>query len=106
MVKFLQVSRRDLEVELTPAEEKHLIRKYGDITLQHQKINTEYSYTTHERMQRDPQEWIQYHKQLDENRKLWTVDPIDTIIARLKTMSPRLKIGDFGCGTAKIMEEI
>ena len=100
------VSRRDLEVELTPAEEKHLIRKYGDITLQHQKINTEYSYTTHERMQRDPQEWIQYHRQLDENRKLWTVDPLDTIIARLKTMSPRLKIGDFGCGTAKIMEEI
>ena len=99
------VSRRDLEVELTPAEKKHLLRKYGDITLQHQKINTEYSYTTHERMQRDPQEWIQYHRQLDENRKLWTVDPLDAIIARLKTMSPRLKIGDFGCGTAKIMEE-
>lgn len=49
------VSRKDLEIELTPAEKRLLIRKYGDITLQHQKINTEYSYTTHERMQKDPQ---------------------------------------------------
>ena len=36
-------------------------------------------------MQKDPQEWIQYHRQLDENRKLWSVDPLDAIIARLKT---------------------
>ena len=74
------VSRRDLEIELTPAEKRHLIRKYGDITLQHQKINTEYSYTTHERLQRDPQEWIQYHRQLDESRKLWIIDPFLWII--------------------------
>jgi hypothetical protein len=69
-------------------------------------MNTEYSYTTHERMQKDPQEWIQYHRQLNEKRKSWSIDPLDIIIARLKTMSSRLKIGDFGCGTAKIMEEI
>ena len=100
------VSRRDLEIELTPAEKRLLIRKYGDITLQHQKMNTEYSFTTHERMQKDPQEWLQYHRQLDENRKLWPIDPLDEIISRLKTMSPRLRIGYFGCGTAKIMEEI
>jgi hypothetical protein len=69
-------------------------------------MNTEYSQTTHERMKKDPQEWIQYHRQLNEKRKSWSVDPLDVIIAKLKTMSPRLKIGDFGCGTAKIMEEI
>ena len=57
-------------------------------------------------MQKDPQEWIQYHRQLNENRKLWSVDPLDVIISRLKKMSPRFRIGDFGCGTAKIMEEI
>ena len=100
------VSRRDLEIELTPVEKKHFLRKYGDITLKHQKINTEYSYTTHERMQRDPNEWLQYHRQLNEIRKLWSVDPLDVIISRLKIMSPRLRIGDFGCGTAKIMEEL
>ncbi len=100
------VSRRDLEIELTPAEKRLLIRKYGDITLQHQKINTEYSHTTNERMRKDREEWLQYHRQLNEIRKLWSVDPLDVIIAKLKTMSPRLRIGDFGCGTAKIMEEI
>jgi superfamily II DNA or RNA helicase len=104
--EFSTVSRRDLEIELTPAEKRLLTRKYGDITLQHQKMNTEYSYTTHERMKKDPQEWIQYHRQLNEKRKSWSVDPLEVFITKLKTMSQRLKIGDFGCGTAKIMEEI
>lgn len=60
------VSRRDLEIELTPAEKRYLIRKYGDITLQHQKMNSENSSTTHERIKKDTQEWIQYHRQLNE----------------------------------------
>jgi hypothetical protein len=100
------ISRNDLEIELTPTQKESFKRKYGDITLQHQKINTEYSYTTNERMRKDPQEWLQYHRQLNEIRKLWSVDPLDVIISRLKIMSPRLRIGDFGCGTAKIMEEL
>ena len=57
-------------------------------------------------MQRDRQEWLQYHRQLNENRKLWSIDPLEVIINRLQSMSPRLKIGDFGCGTAKIMKEL
>ena len=57
-------------------------------------------------MRKDPQEWLQYHRQLNEIRKLWSVDPLDVIISRLKIMSPRLRIGDFGCGIAKIMEEL
>jgi hypothetical protein len=28
------------------------------------------------------------------------------IISRIKVMSPRLKVGDFGCGEAKLMEEV
>ena len=100
------ISRNDLEIELTLTQKESFKRKYGDITLQHQKINTEYSHTTNERMRKDPQEWLQYHRQLNEIRKLWSVDPLDVIISRLKIMSPRLRIGDFGCGTAKIMEEL
>lgn len=52
-------------------------------------------------MQSDQQEWIQYHRQLNEKRKLWSVDLLDVIIGRLKTMSPRLRIGDFGCRQQK-----
>jgi hypothetical protein len=32
------------------------------------------------------------------------VDPQERIIQRLKNVSPRLRIGDFGCGKAKIMD--
>jgi SAM-dependent methyltransferase len=39
-------------------------------------------------------------------RSFYKTDPLDVIISRLKIMSPRLRIGDFGCGTAKIMEEL
>jgi hypothetical protein len=32
--------------------------------------------------------------------------PYEEIIKRIKQLSPRLQIGDFGCGEAKIMEAI
>jgi hypothetical protein len=54
-------------------------------------------------MQENPEEWLEYHRQLDNQRKLWSVDPLVEIIARIKTMSPKLRVGDFGCGEAKLM---
>ncbi|MGC2575042.1 MAG: DEAD/DEAH box helicase family protein [Candidatus Nitrosopolaris sp.] len=100
------VSRRDLEVDLTPIEIQHRLNKYGDLSKQHQRINSEYSETTHTRMQENPEEWLEYHRQLGAQRKAWSVDPLREIISRIKTMSPRLKVGDFGCGEAKLMEEV
>jgi superfamily II DNA or RNA helicase len=97
------VTRRDLDVKLTPIEIRHRLIKYGDLSKQHQRINSEYSVTTHKRMQENPEEWLEYHRQLDNQRKLWSVDPLVEIIARIKTMSPKLRVGDFGCGEAKLM---
>lgn len=57
-------------------------------------------------MQKNPEEFFDYHRKLDEKRKGWSSDPRDIIISRIKTMSPLLRIGDFGCGTAKLMKEI
>jgi superfamily II DNA or RNA helicase len=100
------VSRRDLEVNLSPLEIKRRLNKYGDLSKQHQRINSEYSETTHSRMQENPEEWLEYHRQLSAQRKAWSVDPLQEIISRINVMSPRLKVGDFGCGEARLMDDI
>jgi superfamily II DNA or RNA helicase len=100
------VIRRDLEVELTPVEIEQRIRKYGDFTRLNNQINAENSTTTHERMLKDPREWEEYHRQYREARKTWSIMPYEEIIKRIKQLSPRHQIGDFGCGEAKIMETI
>ena len=97
-------------VQPTPTEVKHytenpeMIRRLNEFSKQNQLINTENSMTTHYRMQQHPEEWYDYHKRLEEIRKSWTVDPLEKIIQRLKRLSPRLRIGDFGCGKAKIVD--
>jgi hypothetical protein len=100
------VVRRDLEVELTPLEIEQRVRKYGDFTRLNNQINNENSETTHERMLKDPREWEEYHRQYREARKTWSIIPYEEIIKRIKQLSPRHQIGDFGCGEAKIMDAI
>ncbi|HXW11662.1 MAG TPA: DEAD/DEAH box helicase family protein, partial [Nitrososphaeraceae archaeon] len=98
------VVRRDLNVELTPVEIKKRVIKYGDFTRLNNKINNENSETTHIRMVKDPKEWEEYHRQYREARKTWPIVPNEEIIKRFGQLSPRLIIGDFGCGEAKILE--
>src|SRR5206468_6450302 len=98
------VVRRDLNVELTPVEIKKRIIKYGDFTKLNNKINNENSETTHHRMMKDSREWEEYHRQYREARRSWAIVPYEEIIKRIRQLSPRLIIGDFGCGEAKILE--
>jgi len=56
-------------------------------------------------MLKDPNEWEEYHRQYREARKVWPVIPYEEIINRIKQLSPRLLIGDFGCGEAKLLEQ-
>jgi hypothetical protein len=99
------VVRRDLSVELTPVEIKKRVLKYGEFTRLNNKINSEVSATTHARILKDPTEWDEYHRQYREARKSWPTIPFDEIIKRIDQLSPRLLIGDFGCGEAKILEK-
>jgi len=99
------VVRRDLNVELTPVEIKKRVIKYGDFTRLNNKINNENSRTTHSRVLKDPWEWDEYHRQYREARKTWPVIPFEEIMERIGQLSPRLMIGDFGCGEAKILEK-
>jgi superfamily II DNA or RNA helicase len=99
------VVRRELNVELTPVEIKKRVIKYGDFTKLNNKINNENSETTHNRILKDPKEWDEYHRQYREARKSWPIIPFNEIIKRINQLSPRLLIGDFGCGEAKILEK-
>ena len=85
-------------------EKPEMIYRLNEFSKQNQQINSEYSMTTHDRMQKNPSEWYNYHKRFEEIRKSWTIDPLEKIIQRLRRLSPRLRIGDFGCGKAKIMD--
>jgi Hypothetical methyltransferase len=100
------ITRRDLNVELTSVQIEQRIRKYGDFTRLNNQINTENSETTHHRMLKDVKEWEEYHRQYREARKTWSIIPYEVIIKRIKELSPRLQVGDFGCGEAKIVEAI
>ena len=100
------VTRRDLNRILLPVEIKKRLTKYGDFTKQNQKINTEKSSTTHQRMLKNPEEWHEYHRNYREERKDWRVIPFDEWVKRIKKLSDRFVIGDFGCGEAKLAESI
>jgi len=41
----------------------------------------------------------EHHRQYRETRKRWPIIPYD-VVKRIKQLSPRLQIGDFGCGEA------
>jgi len=99
------VTRRDLNVKLNPVDIEQRIKKYGDFERFNRRINTEKSETTHLRLNENPEEWLEYHRQYREARESWTVIPFNHWISRLKQLSPRLEIGDFGCGEAKIQAE-
>ena len=89
-------------MELTPVQIRRRLVRYGDFTKLNNRINNENSDTTNVRMSTDPEEWEEYHRQYREARKTWPIIPYEEIVKRIKQLSPRLMIGDFGCGEAKI----
>ena len=100
------VIRQDLNVELTPVQIQQRLIKYGDFSKLNNKLNSEKSDTTNKRLSTNRgEEWREYHRQYREARKTWTIIPYEEIINRIKQLSPRLQIGDFGCGEAQIMEK-
>ena len=100
------VTRRELDVQLTPVEIKIRLRNYGDFSKLNRQINTEKSSSTHKRMLKNPEEWHEYHRQYREARKEWKVIPYEYWISKINKMAPNTIIGDFGCGEAKIREAI
>ena len=100
------VTRRQLDVVLSPVEIEKRVRTFGDFSKLNRKINTENSKTTHGRMLKNPDEWKEYHRQYREARKTWNVIPYEVWIDKIKKMAPNTIVGDFGCGEAKISQAI
>ncbi|MBT3761000.1 MAG: DEAD/DEAH box helicase family protein [Candidatus Nitrosopelagicus sp.] len=100
------ITRRDLNRILLPMEIKQRQTQYGDFTKQKQKINSEDSSATNQRMMKNPEEWHEYHRNYREERKSWKVIPFNEWIKRIKKLPERYIVGDFGCGEAKIAEAL
>jgi len=100
------VTRAQLNAELTPVEIKKRFRKFGDFSKINRKINIQNSNTTHEKLIKNPEEWHEYHRLYRKEREKWNIVPYEYWIKKIKRLSERFLIGDFGCGEAKIAEAI
>ena len=99
------VTRRDLDVQLTPVEIKSRFAKYGDFTKLNQNINVSNSDTNHQKFLKTPEFWHEYHRLYRDERKKWSIIPYEHWIKRIKNFSDSYIIGDFGCGEAKLYEK-
>ena len=80
-------------------ERPGFIPKISDFSRLNQQ-NSENSETSNQRLRENPEEWIEYHRAYRE------VIPYEKMVDRIIEISPRLKVGDFGCGEARIMEKL
>ena len=87
-------------------EREQTVRKLGRLEEMHKQVFHVNSKKVHQMLKEDPQWIIEYHNEYRKSRQTWDVIPYEYYIKKLNEMSPRLKIGDFGCGEAKIRESL
>jgi hypothetical protein len=88
-----------------PADVKRRRRRYGDFWAMNRTWNQTRSEATHNRLQKNPEEWAQYHTLYREARKDWAVVPFEEMIRWCQKRSGYV-IGDFGCGEGKLAETV
>lgn len=88
-----------------PADVQRRNVNYGDFSRMNARWNTSYSKTNYERIQNNPEEWMQYHTLYQEARKTWSILPYQESIKWLQKRSD-LVVGDFGCGEALISKAL
>lgn len=91
--------------EDNPSDVKRRYARYGDFSKMNARWNTSYSHTLYQRLQENPEEWMQYHTLYQEARKTWNLIPYKETIKWLEQRSD-LIVGDFGCGEAFIAKEL
>jgi superfamily II DNA or RNA helicase len=109
------VTRPDLQVpaELIAITQGEIERKpltLGEFSKKIQKINTSKSETMFEHFKQHPEEWFEFHKQMEEDFKTKSIRPYEEIIKRIKhkytsRMLKKIQIADFGCGKAYFAKE-
>jgi hypothetical protein len=91
--------------EVDEVEVKRRYANYGDFSRMNARWNTSYSSTTFQRLQNNPEEWMQYHTFYQQARKTWQFIPYEETIKWLEKRS-NLVVGDFGCGEAFISKSL
>lgn len=102
------ITRQKIVIPLpddNPADVQRRQHRYGDFSNLNHHWNQTRSEATHERLQTNPEEWMQYHTLYQESRKTWTVIPYEEMIRWCQQRSG-YTIGDFGCGQAKLAEAV
>lgn len=99
------IERQPIVIPLSDKIIKTGIKTFGDFSQMNARINSANSSTSHERFEKDPKEWEQYHALYREARKDWPIIPYDELIQWCRKR-PELVIGDFGCGEAKLAEAL
>jgi SAM-dependent methyltransferase len=91
--------------DLDPVDVNRRRAQYGDFSRMNARWNNSYSHNTFERLQKNPEEWMQYHTLYQDARQDWLVTPYRESIKWLQKRSD-LVVADFGCGEALIAKEI
>lgn len=91
--------------EIDPTDMQRRQGEYGDFSRMNARWNSSYSRSNYQRLQENPEEWMQYHTLYQDIRKTWAVVPYQEAIRWLEKRS-NLVVGDFGCGEAKIAEAL
>ena len=91
--------------DVDPSDVRRRNVQYGDFSRMNARWSKSYSHTTYERLQGNPEEWMQYHTLYQEARKTWSVIPYEEAIRWLQKRSD-LVVADFGCGEALIAKAL
>ena len=91
--------------EVDETDVKRRVVQYGDFSRMNARWNTSYSSTTFQRLQNNPEEWMQYHTLYQNARKTWEITPYEETIKWLEKRA-NLTVGDFGCGEAIVAKSL
>lgn len=91
--------------DVNPVDVQRRNAQYGDFSRMNARWSSSYSHTTYERLQGNPEEWMQYHTLYQEARKTWSIIPYEEAIKWLQKRSD-LVVADFGCGEALIAKAL
>lgn len=102
------INRPRIFVPLPDASPTDITRRnnqYGDFSRMNARWMSSYSKTTYQRLQSNPEEWMQYHTLYQEARKNWSIVPCEEATKWLQKRTD-LVVADLGCGEALLAKAL
>lgn len=94
-------------LEDNPMDVTNRLAQYGDFSKMNRRWNHSLSNNTHDRLKSNPEEWYHYHSLYRSARESWVIIPYEEMINWCRERNGHnYKIGDFGCGEAKLAEAV